>query len=80
MKVELIELKKYLARKKVNKSIIGIDELPLLEGYCIYDARSTIEVFYYERGNKFDVKNFSDIDKAINYFKRLILSDPTSRM
>ena len=79
MREELVDLKKYLAHKRVYKNIIGIDELPMMEGYCIYDARSEIEVFYYERGQKMDNKSFQDINEAISYFKNWVLTDPTTR-
>tara|TARA_Y100000034_G_scaffold16695_1_gene17998 strand:+ start:1187 stop:1429 length:243 start_codon:yes stop_codon:yes gene_type:complete len=79
MREELVALKKYLVQKKVYKSIIGIDELPMLEGYCIYDAQSEIEVFYYERGQKMNNQSFQDINEAISYFKNLVLTDPTTR-
>ena len=79
MREELVALKKYLVQKKVYKDIIGIDELPMLEGYCIYDAQSDIEVFYYERGQKMNNKSFQDINEAISYFKNLVLTDPTTR-
>ncbi|QPB83673.1 hypothetical protein CWC22_011995 [Pseudoalteromonas rubra] len=79
MREELVALKKYLVQKKVYKSIVGIDELPMLEGYCIYDAQSEIEVFYYERGQKMNHKSFQDINEAISYFKNLVLTDPTTR-
>ena len=79
MREELVELKKYLARKGVYKNIVGIDELPMMEGYCIYDARSEIEVFYYERGQKMDNKSFQSITEAISYFKNWVLTDPTTR-
>jgi hypothetical protein len=79
MREELIELKKYLALKGVYKNAIGIDELPMMEGYCIYDSHSTIEVFYYERGQKMRIKSFHSITEAISYFKTLVLTDPTAR-
>lgn len=79
MREELVALKKYLAKKKVYKDIIGIDELPMFEGYCIYDVRSEIEVFYYERGQKMNNKSFQDINEAISYFKNWVLTDTTTR-
>ena len=75
---ELVELKEYLIKQGVyDRAIIGIDELPVMEGYCIYDARKEIEVFSYERGQKMDVKYFHDIDDAIIYFKNWVLADST---
>jgi len=79
MREELIELKKYLARKGVYRNAIGIDELPMLEGYCIFDAQSEIEVFYYERGQKMRIKSFHNIAEAVSHFKTLVLTDPTTR-
>ncbi|TMN86524.1 hypothetical protein CWB72_19470 [Pseudoalteromonas phenolica] len=79
MREELVVLKKYLAKKKVYKDIIGIDELSMFEGYCIYDARIEIEVFYYERGQKMNNKSFQDINEAISYFKNWVLTDTTTR-
>ena len=68
MREELVALKKYLAKKKVYKDIIGIDELPMFEGYCIYDARSEIEVFYYERGQKMNNKSFQDNTYSCGFY------------
>jgi hypothetical protein len=77
MRKELTILKKELAKKKINQHMIGIDILPMIEGFCIYDARSVIEVFYYERGNKFNLRTFTDITEAITHFKELVLSEPS---
>ncbi len=79
MREELVELKKYLLSKKVNHSYIGIDELPHYEGYCISDAKSHIEVFYFERGSKFGIQEFSDIGDAVTHFKTQVLADPSIR-
>jgi hypothetical protein len=43
----------------------------MYEGFCIYDARSYIEVFYYERGNRNNTMYFKDVTEAIKYFKNL---------
>lgn len=79
MRAEFVALQEYMISKNVNKCCIGIDELPMCEGYCIYDARSVIEVFYFERGASFDMRTFKDITKAIEQFKQLVLADPTTR-
>jgi len=77
---ELVELKEYLIEQGIyDRSVIGIDELPMMEGYCIYDARKEIEVFVYERGQKLYVKYFQNVDEAIIYFKEWVLDDPTLR-
>ena len=68
---ELQELKSELIEKGIDPYLYAIDELPLYEGFCIYDARSYIEVFYYERGNRKNIMYFKDVTEAINYFKNL---------
>ena len=73
---ELEELKKEMERSGISPWCYAIDELPRYEGYCIYDARSVIEVFNFERGIRFEVRSFEDVVLAINYFKKLVFSDP----
>jgi hypothetical protein len=68
---ELKELKSELIEKGINPYFYAIDELPMYEGFCIYDARSYIEVFYYERGNRNNTMYFKDVTEAIKYFKNL---------
>jgi hypothetical protein len=75
MRVELDQLKIEMENSGINKSSYAIDELPSFEGYCIYDARSVIEVFYFERGNRYNVQNFVNVIDAINCFKNLVFSD-----
>ena len=57
MRQELIELKQYLLKKGIKREAYAIDTLPRIEGHCIYDAKSYIEVFYFERGVKFQQKH-----------------------
>ena len=80
MRQELIELKQYLIKKGIHREAYAIDTLPRIEGHCIYDAKSHIEVFYFERGVKFQQKKFSDVEDAISYFKAEVLSDPFSKL
>ena len=63
MRIELQELKKEMIARGVNESIYAIDTLPSYEGFCIYDARSEIEVFYFERGNRFELESFKDVQE-----------------
>jgi hypothetical protein len=79
MRKELIDLKKDLAKKGVYKAVIGIDELPKFEGYCIHDAINYLEIFYYERGQKMGVEYFEDINTAVSFFKNMVLADPSAR-
>jgi len=76
---ELEELKIELDNLGVNPNYYAIDELPSYEGFCIYDSRSTIEVFYFERGNRFNTKNFNDVEEAVKYFKSLVLQEPRAK-
>ncbi|WNC68007.1 hypothetical protein RI845_15965 [Thalassotalea nanhaiensis] len=80
MRTELSQLKSELLKLNINPDLIGVDELPLIEGFCIYDVRSHLEVFYSERGSKVDCQEFSDILKAIEFFKDKVLSEPSFRL
>jgi hypothetical protein len=53
--------------------------LPKFEGYCIYDAKTHFEVFYFERGLKFQQKTFIDVEDAVAYFKAELVLDPFSK-
>ena len=75
MRIELQELKKEMIARGVNESIYAIDTLPSYEGFCIYDARSEIEVFYFERGNRFELKSFKDVQAAITCFKQMVFNE-----
>jgi hypothetical protein len=75
MRAELHQLKLEMESSGINKLSYAIDELPNFEGYCIYDARSVIEVFYFERGNRYNVQNFINVIDAINCFKNMVFSD-----
>jgi hypothetical protein len=79
MNDELIALKKYLARKKVLKSTYAVGTLPNYEGYCILESKGIFEIFYYERGLKLDILSFSDSKEAIQQFKIMVLTDPSTR-
>ena len=75
MRIELQELKKEMIARGVNESIYAIDTLPSYEGFCIYDARSEIEVFYFERGNRFELKSFKDVQEAVTCFKQMVFNE-----
>lgn len=75
MRKELEELKKEMVSLGVDPSIYSIDELPSYEGFCIYDARSVVEVFYFERGCRFELQSFKEVSEAIKHFKGLVLQD-----
>ena len=75
MRIELQELKKEMIARGVNESIYAIDTLPSYEGFCIYDARSEIEVFYFERGNRFEPKSFKDVQEAVTCFKQMVFNE-----
>ena len=74
MKQELFDLKSEMLTLDIAPQYYGIDELPFDEGFCIYDARSVIEVFYYERGQKLRLKTFTEVQQAICYFKEQLAS------
>jgi len=76
---EFIELKKYLVEKRVSTGAYAIGTLPKFEGYCIYDAKTHFEVFYFERGLKFQQKTFIDVEDAVAYFKAELVLDPFSK-
>jgi hypothetical protein len=76
MHKSLVVLKQELLDKGIDKHWFGVDELPYSEGYCIYDARSLIEVFYYERGQKSQYQTFDSLDEAIKQFKLLVFEEP----
>jgi hypothetical protein len=75
MRTELHQLKLEMESSPINKLCYAIDELPSCDGYCIYDARAFIEVFYFERGNRYDVQNFANVIDAIACFKNMVFSD-----
>lgn len=75
MRIEPQELKKEMIARGVSESIYAIDTLPSYEGFCIYDARSEIEVFYFERGNRFELKSFKDVQEAIICFKQMVFNE-----
>ena len=72
IKQELLDLKSEMLSLDISPQLYGIDELPYDEGYCIYDARSVIEVFYYERGQKVRLKTFKEVKKAVCYFRQQV--------
>lgn len=72
MKQELSDLKSEMLTLDIAPQFYGIDEQPYDEGFCIYDARSVIEVFYYERGQKMRLKTFTEVKKAVSYFREQI--------
>ncbi|TRY28751.1 hypothetical protein [Aliiglaciecola sp. M165] len=73
MRPELSALKKEMEESGINKYCYAIDEAG--EGYCIYDARSVIEVDVSERGNRYDLQTFTDVNAAIKRFKEMVFSD-----
>ncbi len=75
MRKELLDLKKEMVIRGVDRSTYAIDPLPLYEGFCIYDARSIIEVFYFERGHRFELQSFEDVQEAIKYFKGMVFNE-----
>jgi hypothetical protein len=64
-----------LISKGVRKDAIRINLIPMDNTYCILNYGNEVEVFYSERGVKFDLKPFSSDDEAIDYFRTWVLSD-----
>ena len=60
----------------VDLSCIRINQTPLDSTFCILNYGNEIEVFFFERGIKFDLETFDSNDEAIKHFKDMILPVP----
>jgi sugar/nucleoside kinase (ribokinase family) len=58
----------------VNMNYVKINETPQDSSFCILNYGDEIECFYSERGAKFELKSFSNVDDSIRYFKKWIMS------
>ena len=75
----LDSLKKEFAQKKLKRNSYSIGKLPDFEGHCIVEDGGSFQVFYYERGGKFELAQYSDLGAAIKDFKTRIHNDPFTR-
>jgi hypothetical protein len=60
----------------VDLNCIRINQTPLDSTFCILNYGNKIEVFFFERGIKFDLETFDSNDEAIKHFKDMILPVP----
>ena len=61
----------------VDLKSIRINKTPSDSTFCILDyGDGEIEVFFFERGGKYELQRFTDQDTAIEYFRQQVLSNP----
>ena len=60
----------------VDLNCIRINQTPLDSTFCILNYGDEVEVFFFERGIKFDLEAFDSNAEAIEYFKKMILPIP----
>ncbi|MBY5991739.1 hypothetical protein [Ferrimonas balearica] len=72
MDLALAKLRKELAAKGYRRGSYYIGRLPVADGHCILHVEGTYEVFFFERGHKFDLVSFEEAPAAIKLFKERI--------
>jgi hypothetical protein len=76
--VKLLDLIDFLAKSGVRTDAVsynGIRTAP--EQYCIEQAGEVWRVYYFERGKKTNIVEFSDVEGACDYLLKLLKADPT---
>jgi len=58
----------------VDMNYVRINETPQDSSFCILNYGDEIECFYFERGARFELERFSNVEDAIRYFKNWIMS------
>lgn len=71
------ELKNILYQQGLPKNAVSFEAgvLTAPEQYCITQENGSWEVYYFERGNKNDLKRFFDENSACNYLMEILLRD-----
>lgn len=68
------KLRQTLDEKGVALNAVRINETPSDNTYCILNYGDEIEIFYFERGIKFDLRTFKVEDEAIGQFEEWVLA------
>ena len=79
MHPKLVALAEKLKSSEYREDAYSIDTLSNTEAYCIYDSQSEVEVFYYEKGIKTDLRVFSGMDEAIEHYLQCLARDKAAR-
>ena len=75
MNPALSRLRKELAGKRFKQGLYSIGKLPLIEGYCIIQDEEAFQVFWFERGSKFELTTHTNVISAIAQFKQMLQSN-----
>ena len=64
--------------KKLVENGIDLDNICFNDGakddvFCVRENYNRVEVFYRERGNEYDLRNFSTLSQALEYLLSKIL-------
>jgi len=68
-----------LENEDICPSSYCINSTPKEYKYCFFEKEESYEVFYLERGMKFEHELFSNRKEAVNYFVKLLVSNPFTR-
>ena len=70
------DLAAQLDSEGVDHRSIRINSTPPDSTFCVLDSGDgEIEVFFFERGSKYELHHFSNQDAAIEYFRQQVLSN-----
>jgi len=71
------DLERELVNLGVHRAALCINETPSDCEFCILDyGDGSVEVFFFERGQKSDLHTFSEATAAIAHYKQWVLSIP----
>lgn len=74
------DLAQQLGAAGIDLRSIRINSTPSDSTFCILDyGDGQIEVFFFERGQKFELHRFTQPEDAIQHFKQQVLSNPYLR-
>jgi hypothetical protein len=74
------ELRRALAALGVQRRAVSIDGVEVAEEqYRLERDGSFWAVYYYERGNKNELRHFAGEEEACEHFLRIVRNDPTTR-
>ncbi|QYK06882.1 hypothetical protein [Shewanella zhangzhouensis] len=75
MNPALTELRKELASKGYRRGTYSVGKTPIGEGHCILQEGNIYLVFYYERGNRYELHSHVDVNDAIYQFRERLQND-----
>lgn len=71
------DLVQQLEAAGVDLRSIRVNRTPSDSTFCILDyGDGEIEVFFFERGGKYDLQRFTDPEAAVEHFRQQVLSNP----